>query len=203
MSTQSDQLELIVAPPSTWALRAWLVLKLASANFKTVPVSRDILLDKVAMAKYSDTGLVPVLNDRHLRIHDSLAIAEYCHELFPAAELYPRDQQIRAQARSLTAEVHSGFVQTRTLLPFFIGEPKPYTPAPDIASELQRLENCWANAQDAFYFGKPGIIDAFYGVMAARLVRYGIQLEGEAGRYQATLWNWDLLQEGLADQARW
>jgi glutathione S-transferase len=195
--------ELIVAPPSTWALRAWLVLKLTGTNFKTAPVSHETLLDKVSMAAYSDTGLVPVLNHGGHKIHDSLAIAEYLHELFPDAELYPKDQHLRAHARSLVAELHSGFTAIRTQLPFFIGEPKQGETNEAVQRELKRLANCWAGAALPYYFDKPGIVDAFYGVMAARLYRYQIKLGGPAGAYRQSLLDWDLLQKGLEDQTRW
>ena len=205
MSTppRTPGLELIVAPPSTWALRAWLILKLSGEPFKTTAITREVLLDKVKMAAYSDTGLVPVLNHNGHRIHDSLAIAEYLHEMFPHTGLYPEDQILRAQARALVAELHAGFQSIREQLPFFIGEPKSAPKDIAIEQDLQRLSQCWAAARLPYYFDKPGIIDAFYAVMAARLYRYQIKLDGPAGAYRQSLLDWPLLQEGLNDQRQW
>ena len=72
---------------------------------------------------HGPAGLVPWLDDGELRIHDSLAIAEYLHECCPERHLYPVDKAERALARSLCAELHAGFRQIRTLLPFFLGRP--------------------------------------------------------------------------------
>ena len=195
--------ELIVSSPSTWALRAWICLKLCGVEFITTSVSRDVLTDKTLMADYSDTGLVPVLNHGGLKVHDSLSIAEFVAEQFPTAHLYPADINKRAQARSLVAEVHSGFGCIRTELPFFIGAPRPTITSAAVVAELKRLSVCWDNATLPFYFDAPGIVDAFYSVMAARLHRYQVPLKSGAKNYQQSLLDWPLLQEGLAAQLEW
>ncbi len=202
-SSKGSEFELVVAPPSTWALRAWLTLKLCGVPFHLQNVSHDFLLDKPRMLQLSDTGLVPVLIHNGLKIHDSLAIAEYLHELFPNKQLYPGNRHLRAQARSLVAELHSGFTALRTQLPFFIGEPKSGLVDANGKNELRRLSECWANATLPFYFAEPGVVDAFYAVMAARLYRYQITVEASAEPYFQSLLRWNLLQEGLADQAGW
>jgi len=205
MNTEAhaENFELLVAPPSTWALRAWLVLKLANCPFTTNAISHDTLMDKAAMSTYSDTGLVPVLKRGNLIIHDSLAIAEFVNELFPQQKLYPADQAQRAQARSLVAELHSGFSAIRTQMPFFIGEPKTASIDGSAQHQLERLQQCWTQAQAPFYFVEAGIVDAFYAVMAARLFRYQIHFKGCAGDYQRRLLDWPLLQEGLQSQTQW
>ncbi len=202
MTIQIQNFQLIVAKPSTWSLRAWLCLKLADISFATQSVSHQTLEDKVAMQAHSETGLVPALNTDDFSLHDSLAIAELANELKPEAMLWPNEQILRARARALVCEMHSGFSEIRTQLPFFLGERKRYQLF-SVKNELKRLENIWAQAQGNFYYSQAGIIDAFYAVMAARLYAYQIDLNGKAGDYQQSLLAWPLLQEGLATMETW
>lgn len=202
MSSDVKLYELVVAKPSTWSLRAWLALKLAGLDFKTKSVSQQVLYDKTKMHSFSATGLVPILHGDNLSIHDSLAIAEFANELKPDKNLWPNDFNQRAEARSLVAEIHSGFVEIRTHLPFFIGERKHYQ-LYSLTKELDRLSTIWSEAQRPFYFDQAGIIDGFYAVMAARLYAYKIELKGSAGEYQRSLIQWPLLKEGLAEMEGW
>ncbi|MNP40514.1 stringent starvation protein A [compost metagenome] len=158
------------------------------------------LEDAKALARLKRTapaGLVPWLDDGELRIHDSLAIAEYLHELCPSRHLYPLDRVERALARSLCAELHSGFGQIRSRLPFFLGAPTQSEPPVETLGELARLQTLWSQARGPFYFEEAGILDAFYVVMAYRLASYGISLPGQAGAYQQALLAWPLWQETL------
>lgn len=132
-----------------------------------------------------------------MRVHDSLAIAEYIHELCPDRQLYPASQAERALARSLCAELHAGFRQIRTLLPFFLGAPTRSEPPVEAVGELARLQEVWSQARGSFYFVEAGIVDAFYAVMAYRLASYGILLPDQAGAYQQVLLSWPLWQEIL------
>ena len=140
---------------------------------------------------------MPWLDDGELRIHDSLAIAEYIHECCPERHLYPVDKAERALARSLCAELHAGFRQIRTLLPFFLGAPTQSEPPVEVIDELARLQTLWSQARGPFYFDEASILDAFYAVMAYRLASYGISLPGQAGAYQQALLAWPLWQETL------
>ena len=149
------------------------------------------------MKRTAPAGLVPWLDDGELRIHDSLAIAEYLHELCPARHLYPTDRAERAKARSLCAELHAGFGQIRSRLPFFLGAPTQSEPPVETIGELARLQTIWSQARGRFYFEEAGILDAFYAVMAYRLASYGISLPGQAGAYQQALLAWPLWQETL------
>ncbi|MFG0834636.1 glutathione S-transferase N-terminal domain-containing protein [Aeromonas bivalvium] len=193
-----DEMVLTVGTGSTWAMRAALVLGLSGLAWRERAFDLADAADMHRLKQQAPAGLVPWLDHGAVRVHDSLAIAEYLHEICPERHLYPSDRAERALARSLCAELHAGFGQTRTLLPFFLGAPRVQEPPLAALPELARLQVLWSQAGAEFYFGAPGIVDACYAVMAQRLFNYGIWLPGAAGAYQHRLLAWPLWQETLA-----
>src|SRR4051812_47566656 len=101
---------------STWSLRPWLLLKHAGIPFEEEVVSFNADDFAARVGRYSPTGMLPVLIDNGLAVWDSLAIAEYVAERFPQKQLWPADVDARAVARSLCAEMHSGFAELRSTL---------------------------------------------------------------------------------------
>ncbi|WP_139703337.1 glutathione S-transferase [Aeromonas hydrophila] len=190
-------LVLTVGTGSTWAMRAALVLAMSGLEWQEQVFDLEDAKELQRLKRLAPAGLVPWLDHDGVRIHDSLAIAEYLHELSPARQLYPEARAERALARSLCAELHAGFRQIRTLLPFFLGAPTRSEPPVEAIGELARLQTIWSQARGPFYFGEAGILDAFYAVMAYRLASYGIQLPGQAGAYQQALLAWPLWQQTL------
>ncbi|WP_273761459.1 glutathione S-transferase N-terminal domain-containing protein [Aeromonas hydrophila] len=190
-------LVLTVGTGSTWAMRAALVLAMSGLEWQEQVFDLEDAKELQRLKRLAPAGLVPWLDHDGVRIHDSLAIAEYLHELCPARRLYPEARAERALARSLCAELHAGFRQIRTLLPFFLGAPTRSEPPVEAIGELARLQTIWSQARGHFYFGEAGILDAFYAVMAYRLASYGIQLPGQAGAYQQVLLAWPLWQQTL------
>lgn len=190
-------LVLTVGTGSTWAMRAALVLAMSGLEWQVQVFDLDDAAALARLKRQAPAGLVPWLDHDGLRVHDSLAIAEYLHELCPDRQLYPPSLVERALARSLCAELHAGFRHIRTLLPFFLGAPTRIDPPVEAIGELARLQEIWGLARGPFYFGEAGILDAFYAVMAYRLASYGIQLPGLAGEYQKALLAWPLWQETL------
>lgn len=190
-------LVLTVGTGSTWAMRASLLLAMSGLEWQEQVFDLEDAKALQRLKRTAPAGLVPWLDDGELRIHDSLAIAEYLHELCPARHLYPVDRAERALARSLCAELHSGFGQIRSRLPFFLGAPTQSEPPVETLGELARLQTLWSQARGPFYFEEAGILDAFYAVMAYRLASYGILLPGQAGTYQQALLAWPLWQEML------
>ncbi|AXV35425.1 glutathione S-transferase [Aeromonas hydrophila] len=190
-------LVLTVGTGSTWAMRAALVLAMSGLEWQEQVFDLEDAKELQRLKRLAPAGLVPWLDHDGVRIHDSLAIAEFLHELCPARRLYPEARAERALARSLCAELHAGFRQIRTLLPFFLGAPTRSEPPVEAIGELARLQTIWSQARGPFYFGEAGILDAFYAVMAYRLASYGIQLPGQAGAYQQALLAWPLWQQTL------
>ncbi|WP_429152244.1 glutathione S-transferase N-terminal domain-containing protein [Aeromonas hydrophila] len=190
-------LVLTVGTGSTWAMRAALVLAMSGLEWQEQVFDLEDAKELQRLKRLAPAGLVPWLDHDGVRVHDSLAIAEYLHELCPVRRLYPEARSERALARSLCAELHTGFRQIRTLLPFFLGAPTRSEPPVEAIGELARLQTIWSQARGPFYFGEAGILDAFYAVMAYRLASYGIQLPGQAGAYQQVLLAWPLWQQTL------
>ena len=102
---------------SSWSLRPWLVLKQTGVAFDEIVIPLYEPTSKATIMKYSPSGTVPALRHGELVVWDSLAICEYLAESFPTFQLWPRDPDARAVARSVCAELHSGFKALRAHLP--------------------------------------------------------------------------------------
>ncbi len=98
---------------SSWSLRPWLVLKQMGVEFDEVRIPLYTPTAKQEILQYSPAGKVPILKHGNLTVWESLAICEYLAECFPAANLWPQEPQARAIARSISAEMHSGFQALR------------------------------------------------------------------------------------------
>ena len=195
-------MELIVGTDSTWSLRAWICMTLTNQSFaeRVFDLGSDNYRDTLPL--HSPTGQVPVLKHGELCIHDSLAIAEYINELSQGA-LFPDSLADRALARSLCAELHTGFSALRSRCPFTLQAVAPVEFTGDISRELERLTTIFAAAKRPFMFEQPGAVDAFYAVLAYRLRHYGIRLDGAAGQYQQALLDWPLLQQAIQQARHW
>jgi glutathione S-transferase len=159
--------------------------------------------NKEILRRKSVTGLVPVLNHGSLHLYDSLAISEYLNELSNGA-LFPDALKNRAIARSLCSELHSGFTNIRSELPFSL-KPNRHTSIDrkKIANELDRLVTIFESATLPFMFDKESAVDAFYAVMAFRLKQYGVILEGKADQYQDSLIEWQRMKKAVQEMNKW
>ena len=108
---------LTVGTDSTWSLRAWICSQLAGIDVRVKVINLSKVNAKSYIREVSQAGLVPILKDNDLNIHDSLAIAEYFNECSENT-LFPKSKSQRAIARSLCAELHSGFINLRSACPF-------------------------------------------------------------------------------------
>ena len=147
--------------------------------------------------QYSATGKVPLLQTAHGTIADSLAIAEYLNEQFPAAQLWPADIAARAQARSACAQMHSGFVGLRANLPFDLSRDQALQPMPEQAQvDLERMSALWAECRAVatesgpYLFGRLSLADAFFAPVAVRLRTYRVALSAEDAAYVEAIYQW-------------
>ncbi|PKG39091.1 glutathione S-transferase [Psychromonas sp. Urea-02u-13] len=196
-------MELIVGTDSTWSVRAWICLQLVNIDVSEQVIDLGSANYKSDILKYSSVGLVPVLIDETLVIHDSLAITEYINESSNGG-LYPRNIKDRALARSLCAEMHSGFSSLRNQCPFTL---KHIVNNVEISSalsnELTRVEAIFELAEGPYMFESASAVDAFYSILAFRLKSYGFIFEGKAGEYQYSLLNWSLLKKAITQAKHW
>jgi glutathione S-transferase len=167
-------------------------------------VALDLPETAANIARYTPSGRVPVLLDGDVTVWDSLAICEYLHEKFPDRGLWPKDRAARAEARSISAEMHSGFVNLRNDCSMRIVEERPYKPLrPETEAEVERIFEVWGHALEKsggpYLFGKkPCIADAFYAPVVSRFRTYSIPVSGAIREYCETIWNWAPVQEWVA-----
>jgi len=134
---------------SSWSLRGWLVTKLSGAPFRESPVSLNNLAPDPATRGFSPTGLVPCLVDGDVVVWDSLAIAEYLAERHPG--MWPADPVARAFARSMSAEMHSGFGALRSEMTMCVRERVDVRPwSTPLTRNIARIEALWTEARRRF-----------------------------------------------------
>jgi len=134
----------------------------------------------------SPTAKVPVLVDDELAIWDTLAIAEYLAELYPTKQLWPQDRAARARARSICAEMHSGFTGLRGNCPMNIEAALPEVGAllwrdkQAVRQDVLRLVQMWNGLLEEhggpMLFGSFSIADAFFAPVCTRLKTYALPL---------------------------
>ncbi|NTS76811.1 glutathione S-transferase N-terminal domain-containing protein [Catenovulum sp. SM1970] len=196
-------MQLIVGTDSTWSLRTWICAQLASIECEIKVINLNATDYKTTLNKLSQTGLVPTLVDGALQVNDSLAITEYFNECSNGA-LYPNNQQERAKARSLCAQMHAGFMNLRANCPFTLQTvPQLNTIGDEMNHELAQVTAIFNSAKLPFMFENAGAVDAFYAILAFRLQSYGIHLTGKAGEYQQSLLSWPLLQQAISVATDW
>jgi glutathione S-transferase len=187
---------------SSWSMRPWVLLTQFEIPFEEKllrfdgfePASRF----KQEITKLSPTGRVPLLVDDGFAVWDTLAIAEYVAEQFADRALWPRDRLRRARARSLCAEMHSGFGALRSACPMNIEASLPevgvrvLADQPAVRADLQRLATMWTDALDQsggpFLFGEFSIPDAYFAPVVARLRTYALPVPAAVGAYMERIW---------------
>jgi glutathione S-transferase len=186
---------------SSWSLRAALALELAEAPYRELQIALDRADTRVRILEHSPSGKVPLLKTAEGPVWDSLAIAEYLAETFPEAHLWPRGQYARALARSLCAEMHSGFVALRTHLPMDLRRDEALAQIPaEAQADIRRICALWADCRERFgqdgpfLFGHASLADAFFAPVAARLRSYRVELPEVAAAYVETIYQWPAFQ---------
>lgn len=166
---------------SSWSLRPWLLLKQFAIDFQEVRFAlRSPNWDEL-LAGWSAASKVPVLRDGALAIWDSLAIAEHLNETWLQGRGWPGELATRALARSVVAEMHSGFTALRSECPMNVRREGAATPLSAFArQDISRIQSIWKEALHGsggpFLFGGFGIADAFYAPVVSRFRSYAIAL---------------------------
>lgn len=191
---------------SSWSLRPWLVLKQVEADFSEIRIPLDMPETRNQILRYSPTGRVPVLQHGTLRIWDSLAICEYLAEQFPERLLLPKDSAVRAIARAVSAEMHSGFQQLREHLPMNCRDRFPNSGfSSEVQSDIDRITALWQTCRQQygtggnFLFGHFTIADAMFAPVVSRFVTYGVALDAISQAYVETIWALPGMKQWLAE----
>jgi glutathione S-transferase len=162
---------------SSWSLRPWIAMKVLGIPFqeKRIPLYGPGAKEQILLE--SPAGKVPVLIDRNLRIWDSLAILEYLAESHP---VWPKDREARAEARSVSAEMHSGFPNLRNHMSMNIRKRYPDKGrTPEVLMEIKRINEIWNRAQGPFLFGAFSGADAMYAPVVMRFRTYEVRAENQ------------------------
>ncbi len=190
---------------SSWSLRAYAAARLSGLHFEEVVIHFDEDTSRSLRLAQSPSGKVPVLQHGDTVVWDSLAIAEYLAELAPDAAMWPKDRASRAHARSIAAEMHSGFMDLRRDLPMNIRQVKPWKErSPATMADIARVAAIWTGTRaqfgkrGPFLFGAPTVVDAFYAPVASRFATYAVPLEGAALDYQRAVLDWAPVKDWAA-----
>lgn len=153
---------------SSWSMRPWMALKANGIPFEEIFIPLYTgASDKQRILDVTKSGKVPALIDGDVTVWDSLAIIEYLAEKFPDAGLWPKDRVARARARSVSAEMHSGFAALRNECGMNIHRPVGSKPLSDDAkANIARVQEIWTDCRAAYGSGGPYLFGAFSGADA-------------------------------------
>ena len=182
---------------SSWSMRPWVLLRQAGIDFEEVMLRFDSFEGsstfKAGLKDITPVGKVPVLVHNGFAVWDTLAIAEYLAETFPEKILWPTQPQARARARSVCAEMHSGFAGLRSACPMNIEAHLPDVGAlalrdkPAVRVDLQRIITLWsgllAEHQGPMLFGEFSIPDAYFAPVVMRIKTYALPVSAETQAY--------------------
>lgn len=182
---------------SSWSMRPWVLLKQSGIAFEEIKVRFDSFdIDsefKKTMTTVTPVGKVPTLVDDGFVVWDTLAIAEYLAEKFPEKTLWPQDTKIRARARSICAEMHSGFGALRSACPMNIEADLSATgqliwrDKPAVRADVARIVAMWDELLrahgGAMLFGQFSIADAYFAPVAMRLKSYALPVPASITAY--------------------
>ncbi|WP_018698176.1 glutathione S-transferase family protein [Amorphus coralli] len=176
---------------SSWSLRPWLLMSELGLDFDEILIPLDRADTRERITRHSPSGKVPCLLIEDLSVWDTLAIMETLAERFPEAGVWPADADARAVARSVSAEMHSGFTALRSACPMNLRKRFAFRDwgGSDGAADVARIQAIWADCRSRFGAGGPFLFgtfsaaDAMYAPVVARLDRYCWEVTPETRAY--------------------
>jgi glutathione S-transferase len=193
---------------SSWSLRPWLALKACGVPFEEERIRLRQADSKAEIFRHSPSGKVPALKTDIGVIYDSLSIVEYLAEQHPQAKLWPVDREARAAARSISAEMHSGFQALRNDMPMDLISRFPMPEMSEaLDNNIRRVVAVWRDTRERYGQNGPFLLgaftnaDAMYAPVVTRFRTYGVPLsdfgdDGTAAAYIDTIY-------AMPDMAEW
>lgn len=187
-----------------WAMRGWLMVKFSGLAFEEKVIPPDDPAMKAEMLLLAPSMLVPALQHGGVKVWDTLAIAEYLHEIKPKAGLLPAEVKTRAHCRAICGEMHSGFASMRSSLPMNL---KAHFPnfkiwsraQADIDRVLEIWKECLATYGGPYLFGKqPCVADAMYAPEVTRFLSYDVALDKSSAAYCKRIMELPAMKEWVA-----
>jgi glutathione S-transferase len=196
---------------SSWSMRPWLALKANNIAFDEVMIplyTGDA--DKQRILGFTRSGKVPALIDGDITVWDSLAIIEYLAERFPQTDLWPLDRASRAHARSICAEMHSGFAALRDECGMNLHRPVGVKSLSGNArADIARIQQIWSDCRERhgksgpYLFGAFSGADAMYAPVVHRFRTYAIEVTPGVRDYMSAMSSLPAFQQwtsaGLAE----
>ena len=194
-------LKLVIANKaySSWSFRPWLLLAHFKIPFEEVVVPLDLPTTRKAVLRHSPSGKVPALTDGDVRVWESLAIAEYVAEKYPAKAIWPKDKAARAHARAISAEMHAGFQSLRGQCPMNFRRPVQALALSEAsAADAARIDAIWQGARKnfggtsskgsgEFLFGAFSAADAMFAPVVNRFHIYDVKVSRASRAYMAAM----------------
>ncbi len=175
---------------SSWSMRPWVLLKQLGIAFEEKRLRFHSGEWDAEIERWSPSRLVPVLWRGDQSVWDSLAIMETLNEWHPEKEVWPRDAMARAFARSMSAEMHSGFRDLRAAMPMNIRASHPGKGmSAEVQANITRIEGLWREARERFgsagpfLFGGFSAADAMFAPVVMRFRTYAVKPEPVSARY--------------------
>ena len=191
---------------SSWSLRAWLMLKHAGVDFDELRIPLYAEGYKEKLLACSPAGKVPVYRDGDLLVWDTLAIGEYLYESYPS--LWPAQREARALARSISAEMHSGFIPIRKAMPMNLrAHGRKAGTSAGLEADIARVKDIWRESRAQYaaagpwLFGQYSIADAMFAPVVFRFLTYGVGEPGAVDEYMRTVARDPLVQDWVRDSA--
>jgi glutathione S-transferase len=184
---------------SSWSLRPWLAMRQCGIPFAEECIRLRQPDSKAEILRHSPSGKVPALKTRTGVVWDSLAILDYLAERHPEHRLWPQDEEARAAARSISAEMHAGFATLRNDMPMDLLSRLPSPPlSAALEADIRRIAAIWKDTRarfgedGPFLFGAFTNADAMYAPVATRFRTYGVDLarfgdDGTGAAYAETV----------------
>jgi glutathione S-transferase len=166
---------------SSWSLRGWLLARFAGLEFSEQLLPPDDPGVRAEILLLAPSILVPCLTHNGIKVWDTLAIAEYLHEIRPKAGLLPAERATRAHCRAVCGEMHSGFVSLRSALPMNLkGHYPGYKVWSRAQADIERVlgiwKDCLATYGGPFLFGERSMADAMYAPVVTRFKTYDVRM---------------------------
>ncbi len=210
MASPHSNLTLVIGSKtySSWSLRPWLFLQHHGVVFQ----ERKILFSdadwRARVRALSPSGRVPLLIDGEIKVWESLAICEHVADRHDIVDAWPASPAARALARAMACEMHAGFADLRSELPFHLQRPEtPKAISAAAAADIARIRGLWRDAHARhgdggdWLLGRFGIVDAMFAPVALRFVTYAVPLDGWEAQYVQTVLAHPAIARWRADAA--
>ena len=178
---------------SSWSLRPWLLLRQFEIPFEEIQELLGQQNIREILAKYSPSCKVPVLIDKGLTVWDSLAICEYVSERYLDGKGWPDGPALRAEARAISAEMHSGFTALRNEMPMNCRARRKVQMSDAVRRDIDRIETIWSSCigkhtgDGPWLFGGFSIADCMYAPVVLRFLTYGVRTSAQNRNYLVTV----------------